>query len=51
VLGEALKRAWRAGAGAGKGRLVIDVDSFVGEVHGHAKQGAGYGYTGKLGST
>ncbi|MEJ7715880.1 MAG: transposase [Thermoleophilaceae bacterium] len=46
---EALKRAWRAGAGPGEGRLVIDVDSFVGEVHGHAKQGAGYGYTGKLG--
>jgi len=49
VLGEALKRAWRAGAGPGEGRLVIDVDSFVGEVHGHAKQGAGYGYTRKLG--
>ena len=28
VLGEALKRAWRAGAGPGEGRLVIDVDSF-----------------------
>ncbi len=25
------------------------IDSFVGEVHGHAKQGAGYGYTRKLG--
>jgi len=49
VLGEALRRAWRAGAGPGEGRLVIDVDSFVGEVHGHAKQGAGYGYTRKLG--
>ncbi len=49
VLAEALKRAWHAGAGPGKGRLVIDVDSFVGEVHGHAKQGAGYGYTHKLG--
>jgi Transposase DDE domain group 1 len=49
VLGEALKRAWRAGAGPGEGRLVLDVDSFVGEVHGHAKQGAGYGYTRKLG--
>jgi hypothetical protein len=49
VLAEALKRAWRAGAGPGTRRLVIDVDSFVGEVHGHAKQGAGYGYTGKLG--
>jgi Transposase DDE domain group 1 len=49
VLAEALKRAWRAGAGQGTGRLVIDIDSFVGELHGHAKQGAGYGYTGKLG--
>ncbi|HYN90472.1 MAG TPA: IS1380 family transposase [Thermoleophilaceae bacterium] len=49
VLGQALGRAWRAGAGPGKGRLVIDIDSFVGEVHGHAKQGAGYGYTQKLG--
>ena len=49
VLGQALRRAWQAGAGPGTARLVIDVDSFVGEVHGHAKQGAGYGYTGKLG--
>jgi hypothetical protein len=49
VLGQALGRAWRAGAGPGTGRLVIDVDSFVGEVHGDAKQGAGYRYTGKLG--
>jgi len=49
VLAQALKRAWRAGAGPGEGRLVIDVDSFVGEVHGHAKQGAAYGYTGQLG--
>src|SRR3954451_7196457 len=49
VLAEALKRAWRAGAGPGRGRLVIDIDSFVGEVHGHAKQGAGYGYTRQLG--
>jgi len=49
VLGQALKRAWQAGAGPGKERLVVDIDSFVGEVHGHAKQGAGYGYTGKLG--
>src|SRR3954470_7100288 len=49
VLAEALKRAWRAGAGPGMRRLVIDIDSFVGEVHGHAKQGAGYGYTRKLG--
>jgi hypothetical protein len=49
VLAVALRRAWQAGAGPGAGRLVIDVDSFVGEVHGHAKQGAGYGYTRKLG--
>ena len=49
VLGEALRRAWQAGAGPGAGRLVIDVDSFIGEVHGHAKQGAGYGYTHRLG--
>jgi hypothetical protein len=49
VLATALERAWSAGAGPGTGRLVIDIDSFVGEVHGHAKQGAGYGYTGQLG--
>jgi Transposase DDE domain group 1 len=45
LLGHALERAWRAGAGPGDGRLVIDVDSFVGEVCGYQKQGAGYGYT------
>jgi hypothetical protein len=49
VLGEVLRRAWEAGAGPGDGRLVIDVDSFIGEVHGAAKQGAGYGYTHRLG--
>jgi hypothetical protein len=45
VLGESLTRAWRAGAGPGDGRLIVDVDSFVGEVHGQAKQGAAFGYT------
>ena len=49
VLGEALARAWGAGAGPGKRRLVIDVDSFVGEVCGRLKQGAAYGYTKVLG--
>jgi hypothetical protein len=49
VLGMALQRAWAAGAGPGDQRLVIDVDSFVGEVHGYKKQGAAYGYTRKLG--
>jgi hypothetical protein len=49
LLGRALERAWRAGAGPGDGRLVIDVDSFVGEVCGRLKQGAAYGYTHVLG--
>jgi hypothetical protein len=49
VLAESLSRAWQAGAGPGDGRLVVDVDSFVGEVYGSEKQGAGYGYTHKLG--
>ena len=45
VLADTLTRAWAAGAGPGDGRLVVDVDSFVGEVHGRAKQGAAFGYT------
>jgi len=35
VLGVALERAWAAGAGPGDRRLVIDIDSLVGEVHGY----------------
>src|SRR5579859_5037576 len=49
VLAESLARAWTAGAGPADGRLVVDVDSFVGEVYGYDKQGAGYGYTHKRG--
>jgi hypothetical protein len=49
LLGQALERAWKAGAGPGDGRLVIDVDSFVGAVCGRLKQGAAYGYTHVLG--
>jgi Transposase DDE domain group 1 len=49
VLDQALCRAWAAGAGPGEGPLVIDIDSFVGEVYGYQKQGADYGYTKKLG--
>jgi len=49
LLGRSLERAWRAGAGPGAARLVIDVDSFVGEVCGRLKQGASYGYTRVLG--
>lgn len=45
VLGESLRRAWQAGAGPGGERLVIDLDSFVGEVHGYEKEGAAYGYS------
>lgn len=49
VLADSLTRAWQAGAGPGDQRLVVDVDSFVGQVFGHAKQGAAFGYTGKRG--
>jgi hypothetical protein len=49
LLGQALIRAWRAGAGPGQERLVIDVDNFIGEVCGRLKQGAAYGYTKLLG--
>jgi hypothetical protein len=45
VLGEALARAWAAGAGPGEERRVVDVDSFVGETFGPKKQGAAFGYT------
>jgi hypothetical protein len=49
VLAVCLRRAWAAGAGPGSERLIVDVDSFVGQVYGYDKQGAGYGYTHKLG--
>jgi hypothetical protein len=49
LLAETLTRAWQAGAGPGGGRLVVDVDSFIGEVHGYKKQGAGFGYTKRRG--
>ncbi len=49
LLSETLRRAWQAGAGPGDGRLVVDVDSFIGEVHGHRKQGAAFGYTRRRG--
>jgi Transposase DDE domain group 1 len=48
VNGHALERAWAAGIGPGDG-LVIDLDSTICEVDGKHKQGAGYGYTHKLG--
>ncbi len=45
LLAESITRAWRAGAGPGEGRLVVDVDSFIGEVHGSKMQSVGFGYT------
>ncbi|HLI51112.1 MAG TPA: transposase [Thermomicrobiaceae bacterium] len=49
VLDELVGRAWAAGTGSGDGPLVIDLDSFVVEVYGYQKKGAGYGYTHRLG--
>ena len=49
VVGQVLARAWALGAGPGAGRLVIDVDSTICEVEGHAKSGAAFGYTKVLG--
>ena len=48
VNGHALERAWTAGIRPAD-VLVIDIDSTICEVVGNAKQGAGYGYTHKLG--
>lgn len=49
VASRLLANAWAAGAGPGDADLIIDVDSTICEVHGHAKQGAAYGYTKCLG--
>ena len=48
VNGRALQRAWASSVGP-VGALVIDIDSTICEVVGKHKQGAGYGYTRKLG--
>lgn len=45
VLGEALARAWSAGAGPGDGPLTIDVDSTITQTYGLKKQGGRFGYT------
>jgi hypothetical protein len=49
VIAETIRRARALGAGPGDGRLVIDIDSTIAEVHGNAKHGAACGYTYKLG--
>ncbi len=51
VLDVTLARAWDAGAGPGEMPLVIDIDSFIGEVHSDHKQGAGYGTPASSGIT
>jgi hypothetical protein len=48
VNGRALERAWTAGVKPSSA-LVVDIDSTICEVVGKHKQGAGYGYTRKLG--
>lgn len=45
VLAETLTRAWRAGAGPDAERLIVDVDSFIGQTYGYKKEGVGFGYT------
>src|SRR4051794_17014933 len=45
LLGQALERAWKAGAGPGGGPQVIDDESSVGEVCGRLRQAGAYGYT------
>ena len=49
VVGEALRRAWSLGAGPGRRRLVVDMDSTICAVIGKLKQGAAFGYTKVLG--
>jgi Transposase DDE domain group 1 len=40
VLDQALVRAWRAGAGPSAERLIVDVDSFIGQTYGYLKEGS-----------
>ena len=49
VLTLALGRAWRVGAGPGRGPVTVDLDSTICEVSGKTKQGAAFGYTKVLG--
>lgn len=49
VLARILTRAWGTGAGPADAPVVVDLDSTICEVHGKAKQAAGYGYTKVLG--
>jgi hypothetical protein len=49
VIAETIRRAWSLGAGPATNAMTIDLDSTICQVHGHAKQGAAFGYTGVLG--
>src|SRR5947208_4946786 len=49
MLAGSFARAWGAAAGPCQERLVVDVDSFIGECHGYEKQGASFGYTKRRG--
>jgi hypothetical protein len=49
VVGESLRRAWSLGAGPGRRRLVVDMDSTICAVVGKLKQGVAFGYTRVLG--
>ena len=49
VVGKMIERAWAFGSGPGAGAMTIDIDSTICEVDGKQKQGAGFGYTHKLG--
>ena len=48
VLTLALGRAWRLGAGPGKGPVTLDLNSTICAVSAKTKQGAGFGYTKEL---
>jgi len=49
LLGTPANRATVTEQGAGPGYVLLDVDDTIIEVHGHAKQGAGFGYSGVRG--
>jgi len=51
VLAESLTRAWRAGAGPGAERLIVDVDSFIGQTYGYRRRVSVSGTPNSAGTT
>jgi hypothetical protein len=49
LAGLAERTALVAGLAEAQGRVLVDIDDTIIEVHGHAKQGAGFGYSGVRG--